>query len=380
MSDNGPHIFLSVGDPSADPHGAAVAAALRDRFPGARLYGLGGPRMAAAGVEVMDDFDRLNVMGFAEVVRHLPHFLRLLRDMAEELERRATDLLIPIDYPGFNLRLARSGYRAGIPVLYYIAPQAWAWHGSRARRLAEYVDRLAVVFPFEEAFFRERGAAARFVGHPLVDRPPVDSDLHSFCVRHGLDPDGRLLGLFPGSRGQEVDRHLPVFQDAAALLKARRPDLQPVIAAADGVGPERFEKAIWPVVRDSRRVLAHAHGALVKSGTSTIEAALAGVPMAVAYRAHPITFRIARRLVDVDHVAMANLVAGERLVPELLQDDATAEALVEALFPLLDAGPERNRVLEGLDRVRAALRPAEDGRTTAERVAELAAELLEASS
>lgn len=377
MSQPAPCIFLSAGDPSGDAHGAAVAAAILRRWPGARLFGLGGPRMARAGVEVLADFDRLAVLGFAEVVRHLPFFLRLLRRMRTELSRRGADLVLPIDYPGFNLRLARSAHADGLPVLYYIAPQVWAWHRSRAADLARVTDRLAVVFPFEVPLFREFGADARFVGHPLLDLPPETMERTAFCRELGIDPARPILAIFPGSRRQEVERHLDLFQAAADRLKEQRPDVQPVIARAADVPVSQYAGVPVPVADSPRALLAHAHTALVKSGTTTLETALSGVPMVIAYRTHPLTFWIARRLVDVEHIGLVNLVAGERLAPELLQGAATPEALAAALLPLVDAGSVRDHALKGLKRVRTALEPEEDGRTAAERVVDLAASLLE---
>ncbi|HKJ92561.1 MAG TPA: lipid-A-disaccharide synthase, partial [Longimicrobiales bacterium] len=247
MTRTAPGIFLSAGDPSGDAHGAAVAEALKRRWPSARLFGLGGPRMARAGVEVLADFDRLAVLGFAEVVRHLPFFFRLLRRMRAEMGRRGTDLVLPIDYPGFNLRLANSAHADGFPVLYYIAPQVWAWHRSRATELARVTDRLAVVLPFEVPLFRETGAHARFVGHPLLDLPEQDIDRPTFSRLAGVDPDRPILAIFPGSRRQEVERHLELFQAAADRLASLHAPLQPVVARAADVPSALYADARVPV-------------------------------------------------------------------------------------------------------------------------------------
>lgn len=387
----GPTILLSAGEPSGDLHGAAVARALRARLPEARLFGLGGPRMAGAGVELLADPDRLAVMGFAEVVAHLPFFMRLLRTVRRELTERQTSLILPIDYPGFNMRLARTAHAAGIPVLYYIAPQVWAWHRGRARELARLADRVAVVLPFEEALFGEAGARASFVGHPLVDAARPDISREALCAALGLEPRRPILALFPGSRVQELKRHLPLFVAAAEHVRERRPDVQPVIAAAPALAPEAYD-AVSPAptlpsaipstirrTRDTRALLRHARAALVKSGTGTLETALAGVPLVIVYRTHPLTFWLARRLVRVDHIGLANLVAGERVAPEYLQDQATAEALATAVLPLLDDGGERKAMVQGLARVRAALIPPEPRSiSAADRVAAIATELLDA--
>lgn len=368
-----PVIFISVGEPSGDLHGAVLARALKKRFPKGRLIGLGGPRMAAEGVELLADIGDLAVMGFVEILGRLPFFLRLRRTVFAALAREGVDLVIPVDYPGFNLRLARHSRHAGIPVLYYIAPQVWAWHASRAADLARDADRVAVILPFEEQFLRKAGAAAEFVGHPLLDLPEAPSDRSAWLRNAKLTPDAPVLAIFPGSRRQEIQRHLPVFQHAAELLESRIPGLQVRIAAAPGQNDEIYGGR-FAITRDTRALLEHATAALVKSGTTTLEAALAETPFVVAYRMNPLSYRVAERLVKVPHIALANLVAERRIVPELVQEAATPEALRDALLPLLDVGgAARQEMVSALKGVRDAL-----GRGgAAERVAEIAAELLE---
>lgn len=371
-----PVILLLAGEPSGDLHGAALARALRDKWPRARLLGLGGERMAAAGVECMAGLDQLAVMGFVEVVRHLGFFRRLLRRVRDALHRHGVDLVIPIDYPGFNMRVARHARTAGIRVLYYIAPQVWAWRPARARRLARDADHVAVILPFEVEFLREAGARATFVGHPLLDLEREVPARAEYCRSHGLDPARPLLALFPGSRRQELDGHLAVFAAAARRLERARPGLQTVVARAPGLPARAFEDVAAPCVDDGRRLLRHARAAIVKSGTSTVEAALSGVPFATAYRTHPLTFALARRLVRVEHIALANLIAGRRVVPELIQHEVTPARLERALLPLLDDTGERRAVLAGLDQVRRALGSA----GAARRVAEIAESLMFPSS
>ena len=375
----GPTILLSAGEPSGDLHGARVVRALRQRWPDARLIGLGGPRMAAEGFEPLAEFDRLAVMGFVEVVTHLPYFIGLLRRVLHEIETREVDLVLPIDYPGFNLRLARGARARDVPVLYYIAPQVWAWHRSRMRDLAENADRLAVILPFEAELMRSAGADARYVGHPLLDRDEPVTPRAELCRQLALDPERPILALFPGSRAQEVERHLGPFTGAARLLQQERPELQAAIAASSGLPESAYAGAPYARTEDSRALLAHARAALVKSGTTTLEAAIEGTPMVVAYRTHPLTFWLAQRLVEVDHVGLVNLVADERLAPELLQNEVEPEPLARAVAPLLEEhSGVREQVTDGLARVRERLRPqrAESRRSAAERVADLAAELL----
>lgn len=374
----GPTILLSAGEPSGDLHGAAVARALKERWPDAKLFGLGGARMAEAGVELLADPEKLAVMGFVEVVARLPYFARLLRRIRKEMVDRRTDLVLPIDYPGFNLRLSRAAREAKIPVLYYIAPQVWAWHRSRIRQLARDTDRLAVILPFEEEIFRESGANATFVGHPLLDRPEPASRL-SLCRQLNIEEHRPILALFPGSRAQEVSRHLDIFVETGVRVRAHLPNVQPVIAVSDAVPQRMYEGVPFPRTRDSWDLLCHADGALVKSGTGTLEAALAGTPLAIAYKTHPLTYRLARRLVRVDHIGLVNLVAGKRLAPEFIQGEATPAALAAALVPLMRRDrPARQEALDGLAKVRAALAPPPGGSDrVAERVVDLAEDLLQ---
>lgn len=372
-----PRILLSAGEPSGDLHGAAVARALRVRWPEAELYGLGGPLMAAAGVRLLASLDELAVMGLAEVASRIPFFLRLLRRLRDELSMRPPQLVLPIDYPGFNLRLARSAKQRGVPVLYYIAPQVWAWRRGRAKKLARYADRLAVILPFEESLFREAGADVTFVGHPLLDVEPPRRARQELCVELDIDAARPILALFPGSRVQEIERHLPLFSEAARRVQQRRPEVQPVIAAGSALSDDAFGDVSFARTRDAWELLHHAAAALVKSGTSTLQAALSNTPMVIAYRMHTVTFAVARRLVQIEDIGLANLVAGERVVVELLQDAATPEALGAALDPLFDIdGPDRRRVETGLARVRGAL-SAGDGGSAAERVAGLATQLID---
>lgn len=328
---------MSAGELSGDAHGANLITALHNALPDAVVDALGGPLMASAGANVIEPFDKMRVMGLAETVKNLPAHLLLLRRLKRSFLAGRYDLAVLIDYPGFHLRVAKAAAAAGIPVLYYIVPQLWAWGEWRAKSMRRSVRSAAVVLPFEETFFRTRGIEAEFVGHPLLDMPPPPSRSDARAAM-GLFDDEPVLGLFPGSRLQEIRRLWPVFRKAATRLRRKLPGLKIVLAGTSGSTYPDDGDVINPY--DARTVFAAADAALCKSGTTTLEAALTGTPMVIAYQMHPLTFAVARRVVKLRHVGLVNLIAGRGVAPEFLQREATPEGLAEAVARLFDSNNE----------------------------------------
>jgi len=373
-----PTIFLSAGEASGDQHGAELARALKRRLPQARIAGLGGSEMEAAGVELLAGLDRLAILGFAEVVRHLPDMLALRKQVRSFFEREGVDLFVPIDYPGFNLPLARWAHGRGVPVVYYIAPQVWAWHESRAAQLSAAADEVCVVLPFEEEFLRRYGAEVRFVGHPLLDRIGSGSVPEDPAVESGVGAASGepVLGLFPGSREQEVRRMLPAFLDAAERLAAEVPGLRVRVARSRDLPLSLFARCPEGSVGSPEQVAAEATAAITKSGTITLQLALSDVPMVVGYRVNRWTAALARRLLQIPHIALVNLVAEREVVPERIQERMTGTELAAAILPHFDPqSPERSEMRRGLALVRSRL--GEPG--AANRVAESCIRLLSGS-
>jgi lipid-A-disaccharide synthase len=366
-----PRIFISAGEPSGDLHAAGVVRALRERYPGATIEALGGPEMAQAGATLRYRMEGLAAFGVVEVVTKIRAHYRLLQALRDDFRAGRYDLVILVDYPGFHLRVAEAAHGAGVKVLYYIAPQLWAWRPGRARRLAAAVDRLAVVLPFEQTFFGKLGLRSDYVGHPLVDRDSWPTRVQA-RAQLGISATSRVLGIFPGSRGQEIRRLWEPFRDAALqLLKERSCDRVLVAGTTTGVYPD--PGPIEVLRGNAVPLFAAADAALAKSGTTTLEGALAGTPMVVAYKVHPVSWAVFQRVRTVRWVSLVNLVAGREVVPEMLQDRASAQELAAALRPILNpTDPLTLAQREGLTLVRERLGKA----GAATRVVDLAAELL----
>lgn len=339
-----PSVMLAAGEVSGDVHGAALCRALRAEAPGARLFGMGGSRMAAAGLEVMADIRDTAVVGFSEVVRRLPVLRRTYRQLVAGLSSEHPDVLVLIDYPGFNLRLARAARERGVPVVYFIPPQVWAWRPGRLQTIRERVSLVLAVFPFERALYASAGVPVQFVGHPVLDTIPTAPTRAAARRQLSLDGGGLVIGLLPGSRSQEIERLVPLMAEAARRIVAVRPDVRFVLALAPSVSRAVVDRYLAggppvAVVEDRTYAVMRASDLLlVTSGTATLEAALLGTPMVVCYRLSAVSERIASVLVRVPWVSLVNLVLGRRAVPELCRRrDATGQRLAGEALQLLEA-------------------------------------------
>jgi lipid-A-disaccharide synthase len=355
----GRSVLIVAGEASGDLHAARLLTALRGLGP-CEARGITGPALEAAGARRVAESRDLAVVGFSGVVARLPRILRAERRLLEAARRERPSAAVLVDSPGFNFRVGPALKRLGVPVFYYVAPQVWAWHAERAAQMARWVDRLAVIFPFEEPLFRRAGVTARFVGHPLLDGFEPEVDAATLRAELGVAPEAPLLGLLPGSRRQEMRAHAPVMAEAARRLRAARPGLEAVLALAPGMEREvaRLGGALAGVrlvAGRTRAVQAHATACAVASGTATLETALFGTPLAIVYRTGRLNYEIARRVIRLPRIGLPNIVAEAEVAPELLQHELTPERLAAALAPWLGDAAARARASAALAVVRERL-------------------------
>jgi lipid-A-disaccharide synthase len=348
-----PRLLLSCGEPSGDAYGGELLRHLRALAPGLTAMGLGGDHVQAQGAHLVAHVRELAVVGILEVVRHLRRLRRIFDRLLAEVDRNRPDVAVLVDYPDFNLRLARKLKLRGIPVVYYISPQVWAWRRGRIRSIRETVARMVVIFPFEERLYQDAGVPVTFVGHPLVDLVKPAPDRRALLESLGLRPEATVVSLLPGSRPQEVAHNLPPLVGAAAEMSRRRPDLRFLLAVAPALDRTAVRAPfgnlpVAAVQGQTHAALEAAQVAVVASGTATVEAALLGTPMVVVYRVSPLTYALGRPLVRVPHYAMVNLIAERRVVTELIQADFTPERVAAEALGLLE-DPDR------LDSMRDAL-------------------------
>jgi lipid-A-disaccharide synthase len=360
-------ILISAGEASGEMYGALLIDALRRLAGGSpaatlkqrlEVFGVGGDRMRAAGCDTVVDAKDLAVVGISEILSHLPKIWGLFHKLIAESDRRKPDLAIVIDSPAFNWRVARQMHKRGIPVVYYVCPQFWAWRQGRVRLLRKYVDKALVIFPFEEKFYRDRGVDATFVGHPLAELPLPEIDRTAYARQYRLDAAKPWITLMPGSRVKEVRMNLPVILESAAKLGPAYEFLLPVAATLDRsfllslMGNNSSIK----LVSDALPALAQSRAGIIASGTATVEAALMEMPFVMVYRVSASTYWLGRSRVKVPFFAMVNLIAGDEIVPELVQQDFTTEKVVDKLNEIIIDGPARNKMITGLAGVKGRLR------------------------
>ena len=351
-------ILISAGEASGENYGAMLMAELR-RLAGRdiQFFGIGGQRMRAAGFETIVDSGKVAAVGITEVIKHVATIYREFFRMVSVARERKPDVAVLIDFPDFNLRLAGKLHEMGVPVVYFVSPQLWAWKQRRIWRVKKFVDRMLVIFPFEQEYYRERGVDAEYVGHPLADLAPPQIPREVFARQHGLHIAKQWIALLPGSRKKEVLLNLPVMLEAAAKLGIEYEYLVPVASTlSDEWMKEQIGSARVYLVSDARAALLHARASVVASGTATVEAALIGNPFIVVYRVSGLSYAIGKRLVKVNNFGMVNLIAGSEIVPELIQAKFTAENVVEQLQKVIPEGARRAEMIRDLAGVQSKLR------------------------
>jgi len=353
-------ILFIAGEASGDLHGAGVVRALKRHRPDLDLFGVGGDQMRGEGMDVLFHIDRLAFMGFVEVLKNL-HTVRELRNrLASTLKSRIPDVAVLIDYPGFNLRFAKTLSGLGVPVIYYISPQVWAWHKSRVKQMRGIVTSMKVVFPFEVEIYRRAGIDVEFVGHPIVERISCDTTREQFFADHGLNPAKKVVALLPGSRVQEIEKIFPVMIDAARRL-VQKFGVQAAVGVAPNLGLEVLGKyplkdhGIVPVEHATYDLMHHADVAIVTSGTATLETGWFGTPMVIVYKTSPLTYQIGRMLIDVPNIGLANIVAGKQVAPELIQGDLTPSRLFDEVSSLVADEVKAQKMRQDLGIIRERL-------------------------
>jgi len=378
--------LITAGEASGEFYGAELMKALRQQLSrsspnaGVEFFGVGGEQMRSAGCELLVDAREIAEVGIVEVIKHIPTIYRRFRQVVREAQRRRPDAAVLIDFPDFNLRLARELQKLGVPVIYYVSPQLWAWKQRRIERVRKYVRQMLVIFPFEEKFYRERGISATFVGHPLADLPAPSVTREQLANEYKLDPGRQWIALLPGSRRGEVSRVFPVLLQAAQLLGPDYVYTVPVASTLDAAWMASFLRDYrGPSItftRDARATVLHARAAAVASGTSTLEAALIGTPFAMVYRVAQLTWRLGRRLVKVDRFAMVNLIAERDVVPELVQTDFTPQRVCDELRRVIPDGLARQAMMEDFLEVRRRLEPDDSGGNASDRAAQAVLSLI----
>jgi lipid-A-disaccharide synthase len=372
-------VLLSCGEASGELYAAELVRELVELDPRVHCFGLGGDRLREAGAEILVELRDISVIGLVEVLGKLPALKKALSTLVEAASDRRPDVAVLIDFSGFNLRLSNRLKALGIPVVYYVSPQVWAWRRGRLKTIRRNVEKMLVILPFEESFYRDAGIAVEFVGHPLVDLVRSREDRPTFFHRLGLDASQPLVAIMPGSRPREIELHLPVLAEAIRRMHARRPDLQFVLLKAPTIegsvvaaGLGETASSVHVQSEAVYEGLSHADVAIVASGTATVEAALCGTPMVVVYRVGGLSYRLGKPFVRVPHYAMVNLIAERALVPELIQEDMTGERVVAETLRLIEDPEAADSMRRGLQEVKARLGGGGASRKAAQEVMSLA--------
>lgn len=361
------NFLLSAGEASGDNYGAQLMEALGRLAPGSRFFGMGGEKMRGAGMDVEVHANEVAVVGLVEVLTHLPAIRRKFKHLVSEAERRKPDAAVLIDFPDFNLRLARELHALGIPVFYFVSPQIWAWRTGRVEQIEKYVRKMIVIFPFEQEFYRQHGVQVAYVGHPLAYAPMPQISRAEFAAQYRLDPGKQWIALLPGSRKKEVRLNLPVMLEAVEMLRSQDAGFEYLLPVASTLDKEWVRYQLGPAYRtiklteNAQAAVALSRVAVVASGTATVESALTGTPFVVVYRLAALTWLLGRRLVSLDTFGMPNLIAGKKIVPELIQSGFTAESVVRELKSILPDGPARQQMQSDLKVVQERLRDSPGG-------------------
>jgi len=327
--------FLVAGEPSGDLHGGNLIKAIRTLNPNSSFMGLGGDNMKQEGMRIIEHVDKLSIMGFTEVLGHLPRMIRIMQRTLDAISKAKPNRIILIDYPGFNLRLAKKISYLNIPITYFILPQAWAWKKSRVKKMKQFIDQAISIFPFEAEWYRSQNFSVEYFGHPFMDLEHMNESTKSFFERHSLDINRPILTLLPGSRQQEIDRHWPIYLETVELLRKNNFDIQILVGKSPNIilnnCPNDFK-----IETNARKTMVVGTVALVSSGTATLECAIEATPMVVCYKLFPISWFMAKLLVKVEHSSIVNLIVGRQIVPELIQNKMKPELILEELAPLMD--------------------------------------------
>ena len=334
--------FIIAGEPSGDLHGSKLIRAIKNLHPNSSFMGHGGNNMKNEGMRIIEHIDDLSIMGFTEVLRHLPRLMKIMSATLKAISQSNPDRIMLIDYPGFNLRLAKKLSPFNIPITYFILPQAWAWKEKRVKKMKKLIDQTISILPFEKDWFSSRGLNVEYFGHPFMEIEHMDETTKSFYKRHSLDLNSPILTLLPGSRQQEIDRHWPIFLETVNLLRARYLNLQVIVGKASNVNLDNCPSD-FKIERDAKKAMLVGTVGLVSSGTATLECAIEGLPIVVCYKLFPVSWLITKTLVKVKYSSIINIIMDRQVVPELLQDNMTPELILKTINPLFDMESEERK-------------------------------------